>query len=794
MDAEVAAPPLVQGRVELIEDGVIHGWAWCPSNPAERVELEALLDGRPVGTVVADLERPSLAEAGYGDGAYVFRMALPALEGPPGLHVLCVQRGSSPLLPAAGFTVQATAQGPWDGHRFRVEFGEPSAGQPPLEGRVEVIGADAVEGWAWIPEMPSDRVPLTVWIDDEEVARTVAELPRPSLAAAGIGDGAHAFRLALPQAFAHPGERRVRVESGGEPLPPAAGLEIARVERSDDPWYGARFVLDTTPTGPAAPSGPAPSGPAPALPVLGSGGWLFDGALVRAEADATRIAHLESQVAALLERLELLSEHLGELGVRLLPVLQPAKEHIYAERLPPWGEASVAIRPGDLIQRGLFGHPTLEALDLWAALRAGAEDWPVYAPLRPELSDWGTYCAYRGITKRLTALLPGVPPPEELEADAVTAVEAQRTRREAVTLRGGHTVVETVELTGVPDEPVIAGPPRAPELSNPEHVARLKSRLAIGWEQSERRELARALVVGRAQDAALAAWLARHLRFTVLVGPDAPLVDLVTLERPDAIVYLIDEAELLLPPAGEADPSRAEPELDVVAGSQIPIATEPRAQPRAFAATVDPPPGVCGFCGSRERADFSGRAGVLCLGCGSLERHRALLRTMGAEVMNGAGRTAIEIAPLNEIVSGATLRDWGWQYTGIDQSRTGSAHDPRQIGFIDYEADVRRLDRIADQAVELIVLQCVLEEVAEVDAALAELARVLAPSGRAFLEIPFSPRIPTSVTQPPDHFGDVWKFGADLPDRVRRHFPAVDVVGQEEGEYFGRVCVCRGSA
>lgn len=800
MEGDVAALPLIEGRIELIDNGVVHGWAWCPDDPSERVELEVLLDGEPVGTVLADLERPNLAAAGYGDGAYGFRVELPVPGDPVAGHVICMRRGAHRALPASAFTVRASDEGPWSGVRFRVDYEEFSWAQPPLEGRVEAIGDGVVEGWAWIPTMPSSRTPLTLWIDGEEIAHAPAELPRPSLAAAGIGDGAHAFRFALPEALAHPGERRVRVESFGEPVPAAGELEIVGVARSDDPWYGARFTLDSTPpkqtvdavraVGDAPPAPP----PVPSVPVLGRGGWLFDGALIRPRAEAERIAYLESQVAALVERLDLLSERLGEQGVKLLPVLMPSKEHVYAERLPPWGEASVAIRPGDLIQRGLFGHPTLEPLDLLPALRAGADEWLVYAPFRQAPTDWGTYCAYRAVIKRLAWILPGIPPPLELAAGAITGVRARRLHREALVARRGHLVAEVLDDPGViPDEPVITIPPGSVELTRPEHLARLHTTLAIGWEQGERRELARALIVGSLDDTALVAWVARHLRFTVLVGHDAPLVDLVALERPDAIVYLIDEVGLMAPPPGEErDPAEADavvapPPVIAVAGNGGSAAVE-------FRATTDPPPGVCGFCGNRERADFGGREAVLCLGCASLERHRALLGAIGEDAMRGAGRRAIEIAPLNEIVFGDTLRGWGWDYMGIDQSRMGSAHDPRQVGFIDYEADVRKLDRIADDSVDLIILQCVLEEVPDVDAALAELARVLAPTGRAFLEIPFNPRIPTSTTQPPDHFGDVWKFGADLPDRVRRYFPVVDVIGHEEGAYFGRVCVCRGAA
>ena len=71
---------------------------------------------------------------------------------------------------------------------------------------------------------------------------------------------------------------------------------------------------------------------------------------------------------------------------------------------------------------------------------------------------------------------------------------------------------------------------------------------------------------------------------------------------------------------------------------------------------------------------------------------------------------------------------------------------------------------LASDSVSLVIVQCVLEEVPDIDAALSELGRVLGGDGTAFLEIPFNPHVEQSTSQPPNHFGDVWRFGADLPD------------------------------
>ena len=91
---------------------------------------------------------------------------------------------------------------------------------------------------------------------------------------------------------------------------------------------------------------------------------------------------------------------------------------------------------------------------------------------------------------------------------------------------------------------------------------------------------------------------------------------------------------------------------------------------------------------------------------------------------------------------------------------------------------------------DLVLTQHVIEEIADYRLALAEVSRVLAPGGKALLEIPFDPGREHSERREMDHFGNVWRFGADLPGAVGEHFAAVDVVGFREGSYSGRLMVC----
>jgi SAM-dependent methyltransferase len=200
---------------------------------------------------------------------------------------------------------------------------------------------------------------------------------------------------------------------------------------------------------------------------------------------------------------------------------------------------------------------------------------------------------------------------------------------------------------------------------------------------------------------------------------------------------------------------------------------------------------ACPICGSDRLVEFAGRSNARCEECDALERHRALARQMSALLQDGAGRGALEAGPASPRVFGDFLRERGWRYQSIDQSRHGNPNDPRAVGFIDHEADLCDLSPFAENSMHLVIVQHVIEEIVNYEAALAELARVLAPEGTALLEIPFNPALESSERHPPNHYGNVWRFGADLPSRVGAHFAEVSVVELKEAGYAGPVLVCR---
>ena len=70
------APASYGGYVDSVRGRTIKGWAWNSADPAERVRLRILCDGREIGTIVAEIYRADLESAGIGDGRYAFEYAI----------------------------------------------------------------------------------------------------------------------------------------------------------------------------------------------------------------------------------------------------------------------------------------------------------------------------------------------------------------------------------------------------------------------------------------------------------------------------------------------------------------------------------------------------------------------------------------------------------------------------------------------------------------------------------------------------------------------------------------------
>jgi hypothetical protein len=68
-----------------------------------------------------------------------------------------------------------------------------------VAGYIDAITGNRIFGWAWDRERPEARIAIRLEHKGEIVATVAADRAREDLAANGLGDGAHAFEVALPE-------------------------------------------------------------------------------------------------------------------------------------------------------------------------------------------------------------------------------------------------------------------------------------------------------------------------------------------------------------------------------------------------------------------------------------------------------------------------------------------------------------------------------------------------------------------------------------------------------------------
>lgn len=68
----------MQGKIDLVtSEGIVEGWCWNETAPAEKLTVSIKIDGSEVGRVFAGHYRADLLQAGIGDGFHFFRFVIP---------------------------------------------------------------------------------------------------------------------------------------------------------------------------------------------------------------------------------------------------------------------------------------------------------------------------------------------------------------------------------------------------------------------------------------------------------------------------------------------------------------------------------------------------------------------------------------------------------------------------------------------------------------------------------------------------------------------------------------------
>ncbi len=91
------------GHVDRCSEHDVSGWAFLPDTPDKPATVEILVDGRPIGTALADQFRKDLRLAGIGSGRHAFTFLLPNWLADGADHRLSVRvLGAEQELPGGG--------------------------------------------------------------------------------------------------------------------------------------------------------------------------------------------------------------------------------------------------------------------------------------------------------------------------------------------------------------------------------------------------------------------------------------------------------------------------------------------------------------------------------------------------------------------------------------------------------------------------------------------------------------------------------------------------------------------
>jgi hypothetical protein len=101
-----------------------------------------------------------------------------------------------------------------------------------IDGRIDAITGGRLYGWAWDRARPSDHLEVEIRIGDRLVATAFANQPRDDLKANGVGDGCHAFELAVDLPPGEPPTATARSPVTGEVMPLRLPSDVETVTES----------------------------------------------------------------------------------------------------------------------------------------------------------------------------------------------------------------------------------------------------------------------------------------------------------------------------------------------------------------------------------------------------------------------------------------------------------------------------------------------------------------------------------------------------------------------------------
>lgn len=190
----LARRPPIEGFVDRVVAGEVHGWAFDPRRPDRRLLVVATLDGQVQAETLAELPRRDLAAAGKSDGKHGFRLRLPPNLGPETAGRLQIQvMVGAQRFPLQRGAIVLPAQDP-----PAPKPEPPKAPEAQLVGFIEACRERSVQGWAVNPNNPEKPALVDFYDGELYLGSAAATIDRPRLSRSGAPQGARGFVFDLP--------------------------------------------------------------------------------------------------------------------------------------------------------------------------------------------------------------------------------------------------------------------------------------------------------------------------------------------------------------------------------------------------------------------------------------------------------------------------------------------------------------------------------------------------------------------------------------------------------------------
>lgn len=231
--------------VELSGPGLLRGWVIDPERPAGGGVVELYEDDRLLAATLANIRREDVNQAFAREGAFGFKLGLPASLYDGRRHELAVLCDGREL--ACGGAPQLSVQ---------LSPRHMPSGAERYVGEVVELSAEGLKGYV-VDQRDDTPVQVEVRVDEELAATLIADQYAPGLRAQS-GSGYHAFSLRFPGRLMIGRPRQVSVRVGGSdyelPAPGGGVVDFPLVALTDAQPHASAAIYAPPPA--AEPSAP----------------------------------------------------------------------------------------------------------------------------------------------------------------------------------------------------------------------------------------------------------------------------------------------------------------------------------------------------------------------------------------------------------------------------------------------------------------------------------------------------------------------------------------------------------